>query len=204
MRTKLHFGIIIVLLAFLGRFIETPATPNQEITLQFSDVNVTKIEVQNALQDIQQKLQRIGAENFVVSHDDSGNLKIAYYSVTDAQSIEQILSNNSDFNLLFGVDSNTSNKNSDTKIVKDYKLNVSEIKKDSQTNDWDFDRVQITEHNQKTDRFNTIKKVVSGYLNQVDAINQLTQTAFKINASVYNVSGKKTYCIPEVRAGPLA
>ena len=112
MRTKLHFGIIIVLLALLGRLVETPATPNQEITIQFSDANISEIEAQNTLRDIQQKLQRIGAENLLVIKDDSGSFKIAYYSVTDAQSIEQILTDSNEFSFLLGVDTNKSNKNS--------------------------------------------------------------------------------------------
>ena len=58
MRTKLHFGIIIVLLALLGRLVETPATPNQEITIQFSDANISEIEAQNTLRDIQQNYKK--------------------------------------------------------------------------------------------------------------------------------------------------
>ncbi len=203
MRTKLHFGIIIVLLAFLGRFIDTPATPNQEITIQFSDANVSEIEAQNTLRDIQQKLQRIGAQNLLVVKDDSGSFKIAYYSVTDAQSIEQILTDSNEFSFLLGVDTNNSNKNSDKDTLKDYKLNVSEIQKKDQKNDWDFDRVQIVEHNQKSDRFNNLEKDVSSYLHQSDVMHQLVKTAFRVNSGVFFLEGKKAYQFPEVRAGPI-
>lgn len=203
MRTKLHFGIIIVLLAFLGRFIDTPATPNQEITIQFSDANVSEIEAQNTLRDIQQKLQRIGAQNLLVVKDDSGNFKIAYYSVTDAQSIEQILTDSNEFSFLLGVDTNNSNKKSDKDTLKDYKLNVSEIQKKDQKNDWDFDRVQIVEHNQKSDRFNNLEKDVSGYLHQSDVMHQLVKTAFRVNSGVFFLEGEKAYQFPEVRAGPI-
>lgn len=204
MRTKLHFGIIIVLLAFLGRFIDTPATPNQEITIQFSDANVSEIEAQNTLRDIQQKLQKIGAENLLVVKDDSGSFKIAYYSVTDAQSIEQILTDSSDFSFLLGVDTTNSNKKSDKESLKEYKLNVSEIQKKDQNNDWDFDRVQVVEHNQKSDRFNNLKKDISGYLYQSDVIHQLVKTAFRIDSGIFFLKGKKAYQFPEVRAGPMA
>lgn len=204
MRTKLHFGIIIILLAFLGRFVETPATPNQEIIIQFSDAKISDIEVQKTLQEIQQKLHRIGAESLVVDYDDSGNLKIAYYSVTDAKNIEQILTSSGNINVLFGVDSNASNNSSDSEKLKDYKLNVSEIKKDNQNTNWGFDGVQIVEHNQKTDRLNYLKKVISGYLNQTHTLCRLTKTAHQIDATPQSLSSKKTYSIPEVRAGPLA
>ncbi|WP_426429586.1 hypothetical protein ACPX19_08555 [Winogradskyella sp. HB-48] len=204
MRSKLHFGIIIVLLAFLGRFLEAPVTPNQEITIQFSDDNVSEIEVQNALEDIQKKLQKIGAENFLIDQDENGNLKITYYSATDAQSIQQILTNTSDFNFLFGIDANSSNKNPEKEVLKDYKLNVSEIQKKNQKNDWDFDGVQIVEHNQKSDRSYTLKKDVSGHLNKLKVLHQLVETAFRINTGAFTLNDKNTYEIPEVRAGPMA
>ena len=204
MRSKLHFGIIIVLLAFLGRFLEAPVTPNQQITIQFSDINVSENEVQNALEDIQQKLQKIGAENFLIDQDENGNLKITYYSATDVQSIQQILTNTPYFNFLFGIDTKGSNKKSEKEVLKDYKLNVSEIQKKSQKNDWDFDGVQIVEHNQKSDRFNTLKKDVSGHLNQSKVLHQLVETAFRINSEAFILNNKNTYEIPEVRAGPLA
>ena len=204
MRTKLHFGIIIVLLAFLGRFIDTPATPNQEITIQFSDANVSEIEAQNTLRDIQQKLQRIGAENLLIVKDDSGSFKIAYYSVTDAQSIEQILTDSSEFSFLLGVDTNNSNKNSDKDALKDYKLNVSEIQKKDQKSDWDFDRVQITEHNQKSDRFNKLEKDVFSCFYQPDVVQKLVKATFRFNSGVFYLEEKKSYQTPEVRAGPVA
>ena len=204
MRTKLHFGIIIVLLAFLGRFIDTPATPNQEITIQFSDANVSEIEAQNTLRDIQQKLQRIGAENLLVIKDDSGSFKIAYYSVTDAQSIEQILTDSNEFSFLLGVDTNKSNKNSDKDTLKDYKLNVSEIQKKDQKSDWDFDRVQITEHNQKSDRFNKLEKDVFSCFYQPDVVQKLVKATFRFNSGVFYLEEKKSYQTPEVRAGPVA
>lgn len=204
MRTKLHFGIIIVLLTFLGRFIDTPATPNQEITVQFSDANVSEIEVQNALRDIQQKLQKIGAESLFVGHDKKGNLKISYYSATDAQSIEQILTNSSDFSFLFGIGPNNSNQNSDKGDFQDYKLNVSEIQKKNQKNDWDFDGVQIVEHNQKSDRFNNFKKDSSALLKQSAALHKLVKTAYKVNSDTSYLYGENTHEIPEVRAGPFS
>lgn len=202
MRTKLHFGIIIVLLALLGRLVETPATPNQEITIQFSDANISEIEAQNTLRDIQQKLQRIGAENLLVIKDDSGSFKIAYYSLTDAQSIEQILTDSSEFSFLLGVDTNNSNKKSDEDTVKDYKLNVSEIQKKDQKNDWDFDRVQITEHNQKSDRFNKLEKDVFSCLYQSDVLQKLVKATFRFNSGIFYLEDKKSYQSPEVRAGP--
>ncbi|MAB47308.1 MAG: hypothetical protein CMC05_01640 [Flavobacteriaceae bacterium] len=204
MRSKLHFGIIIVLLAFLGRFIETPATPNQEITIQFSNANVSEIEVQNALQDIQQKLQKIGAESLLIGQDKNGNLKIAYYSVADVQSIEHILTNSSDFNFLLGESSFPSNKNSDKETLRDYKLNVSEIQKKNQNNDWDFDGVQIVELNQKTDRFNNLKKDASGSLYQLEVLHQLVKVGFRINSGTFILENRNLYEIPEVRAGPIS
>ncbi len=204
MRSKLHFGIIIVLLALLGRLVETPATPNQEITIQFSDANVSEIEAQNTLRDIQQKLQRIGAENLLVIKDDSGSFKIAYYSLTDAQSIEQILTDSSEFSFLLGVDTNNSNKKSDGDTVKDYNLNVSEIQKKDQKNDWDFDGVQIVELNQKTDRFNNLKKDASGSLYQLEVLHQLVKVGFRINSGTFIIENRNLYEIPEVRAGPIS
>ncbi|APY09074.1 hypothetical protein BWZ20_12515 [Winogradskyella sp. J14-2] len=199
-----HFGIIIILFTFLGRFIDASATPNQEITVQFTNTNVSEIEIQNAVSEIQKKLQKLGAENFYVGHDKNGNLKITYYSGRDVKSIEQVLNNSSDLSVLLTTDNSSNHQNSDKRSLQDYRLNVSKIQKKNQKNDWGFDGVQIVEHNQKTDRFNSLKKSVSGLLKHSATLHQLVKTVCKINSGVFLLDNKNTYEIPEARAGPLS
>jgi hypothetical protein len=105
---------------------------------------------------------------------------------------------------LFEESSNSSNKNSDKETLRDYKLNVSEIQKKNQNNDWDFDGVQIVELNQKTDRFNNLKKDASGNLYQLEVLHQLVKVGFRINSGTFILENRNLYEIPEVRAGPIS
>lgn len=201
MQSKLHFGFLIILLILLGRFVDNSAIPNQQIIIQFSDANISETEKAHIAQDIQLRLQSIGAENLHVDQDKKGNLKIAYYSCTNAAQIQKLLSQHDDINYSLGLN-NHSKENSKKEIVKDYKLNVSDIQIDNGNDDWGFDGLQIVEYTQKGDRLNSLKKDFPNYHYQSAITNNLVKVALIIHRGPLCLEDKLTHTIPEVRAGP--
>ncbi|WP_299361004.1 hypothetical protein [Winogradskyella sp.] len=201
MKSKLHFGILIILITFFLRYLENSVAPNQQIVVQFSNSEISENETQKAIESIKLKLRSIGVEQTQVGEDQEGNLKITYYSTTDVKEIQGILSDLESFKLAYDFGSRYPNETPTENDSKDYKLNVSEIKKKSNTSDWDFEGVQIVEINQKSDRFNNLKKNTFGKQTNSELISQWVKVAIKAvnrDLSLENHS----YKTPEVRAGP--
>ncbi|MDY2587559.1 hypothetical protein [Winogradskyella aquimaris] len=201
MRSKLHFGFLIILLILLGKFVDNSAIPNQQIIIQFSDANISEIERAHIAEGIQLRLQNIGAENLHVDQDKKGNLIIAYYSYTNAAQIQKLLSQHDDVNYSLGIN-NHSKGNSEKDILRDYKLNVSDIQKNNGNDDWGFDGIQIVEYAQKGDRLNSLKKDFPNYHYQSEITNNLVKVALIIHSGPLCLEDKLTHTIPEVRAGP--
>lgn len=202
MKTKLHFGILILLITFIVRFLETPVTPNQQIVVQFSNALVKDNDAERTIAAITAKLHSIGVDKINVGQDQNGHLKITYYSKRDAKEIQTILLDNQNVRLSYGLATTHSKEIPAEKKSETYKLDVSEIKETTNTNDWDFDGVVLVEHNTKTDRFNKLKKQVFSYQFHSEIIN--LRARLTISFCTKDVfTNYHSYNIPEVRAGPL-
>ncbi|SDI16332.1 hypothetical protein [Winogradskyella thalassocola] len=203
MKTKLHFGLLIILLAFLGTYLEQNALPNQQIVIQFSDTDISTEDSENAIEAIQNKLQSIGVTHIQIGQKNEGQLRIIYHSNTDVEYIQNALFNLEDINIAYDSNQNESDNFPDHKNLKDYELNISEIKASNDVN-WDFERTQVVEVNQKTDRFLYSKTNSFGnhYYNIENHFNIKVAVFISNNATtaIDNIS----YIIPEVRAGPIA
>ena len=200
MKSKLHFGILILLITFLIRYLENPVAPNQQILVQFSDTEIKANDTAKTIQAITSKLYAVGVEQVQVGQDQNGHLKITYYSTASAKEIQSLLSDSDSFKLAYGFTDEHSDK---APAEETYKLDVSEIHESNNSTDWDFDDVRIVEHNQKSDRFNTIKKNALGYQIHSDLISEWTKVALSTNNDKLFVDNH-SYIIPEVRAGPFA
>ncbi|WP_422105648.1 hypothetical protein [Winogradskyella sp.] len=201
MKSKLHFGILIILTAFLLRYLEHSVIPNQQIIVQFSGSEINENDAQKTIESIKSKLHVIGVEQIQVGQDQDGNLKIVYYSTANVEDIQSILSNQEHFKLTYGFGIQNSSEIPAEEQSGDYKLNVTKIHENSNTADWDFDRVQIVELNQKSDRFNHLKKNTSGL--QIDSEYLSTRIKATLNSSNENLNtDNHAYLLPEVRAGP--
>ncbi|NRD21102.1 hypothetical protein HNV08_13675 [Winogradskyella eckloniae] len=202
MKTKLHFGLLIVLLAFLGTFYEQNTVPNQQIVIQFSKDTTSIEDTENAIQSIQEKLKRIGVTDITIGQSHSGQLRITYFSEADVTQIQNALYSTENFQISKNIADQSSSEIPDRQNTNDYKLNISEIKLQSPIA-WDLEGTQVVECNYKTDQPHTLKVQNSG--NQVDtelrngAVNTIV-ASYKTAAIAKNTS---TYKIPEVRAGPL-
>ena len=202
MKSKLHFGLLIILFTFLGRYIESSTLPNQQIVIQFSDTQITEKDAQDAINSIQLKLHSIGAQQIQIGQDHQGKLKITYYSNTDIEQIQNVLSGDEDFKFAYDSGEGESNNLPNSKNVKDYELNISEIQKGNDTN-WDFEGVEVVELNQKSDRFNNLKVNTSGDQTDSRLINGLIKVSISTTNNVAAAIDHISYKIPEVRAGPL-
>jgi preprotein translocase subunit SecD len=203
MKTKLHFGVLVILLAFLGTYLEQTTVPNQQIVIQFSEENITSYAAENAIEVIQNKLESIGVEHLEIGQTEDGQLKITYYSDTDVAYIQSILSKEEGLKFAFKSEENKSTNSPENRNIKDYELNISEIQNTNHIN-WDFERTEVVELNQKSDHSHNLK--VNSSADHIDAkqSNKLISVALQVNYSATLEIDNLSYKIPEVRAGPSA
>lgn len=203
MQTKLKFGILVLLLALFGRYLEQSAIPNQQIVIEFSNEDVSERDAKNTIDDIQLKLQSIGVEDIQIGQSENGQLKITYYSDADVTHIEEVLSTEQGFKLTYDSDEDGSTNFPFEKALEDYELNISEIQNgNTNTINWDFESVKITELNQESERFYNAKvNSASKQLNSKYS-NSLVTIAIEVNTTVVIAIDSVSYKIPDVRAGP--
>jgi len=197
---KLHLGVVIVLLMFLGTYIEHNLVPNQQIVIQFSNHQITSKEANSAVEVLKQQLKEIGAEKLEIGQFNSGQLTITYYSDTDVMRIQKVLTNEESLVLDYLLENESDD---DTNPGKEelYKLNVSEIQ-DSPINNWDFEGTEVTELNHKSDRYYFPKVKTSAAKENSDNSGNILYSRFTISSVFQIHKGKFAYQIPEVRAGP--
>ena len=201
MKSKLHIGIIIILLALVNRFVDHSVIPNQQIVIAFSDTQNTQEDASHTLESIQLKLESIGVYDINIHETQNGQYRITYHSTSNIDFIKDLLS---DANYKLSHKSN----NQDQNFPKEHRnkhvqLDISEIKKADSKNDWDFDGVQVAEHNPKSDRFNHIKFSSSGHKLSSEKTTLMANLGLKIYSYKFIFIDCKFHNIPEVRAGPL-
>jgi hypothetical protein len=198
MKTSWYFGALILIFTLLGVYQNRISEPNQEIVLQFSDVEITSDDAQTAIADVKKQLHTIGINTFKVQELKDGQLKISYYSVADISSIKDILSKGN--KLKIGFSSNTSSKK---KKSKTYKFDVYEIQK---SNDLEsgLDGKYVINIKQDYDRFyNPNVFILSNHVDSKDE-NGIVKVAFKVFTTIAVAIDNTSGNIPEVRAGPSA
>lgn len=203
MKTKLHFGLLVVLLAFLATFLEQTTVPNQQIVIQFSNEAHTTQDTENAIEAIQNKLQSIGATQIEIGQNNDGRLRITYHSNAEVTHIQNVLFNAEDFKLDYASTQNQPTNFPEERHTKNYELDVSEIKSSSDIN-WNFEGTRVTEVNQKTDHSNPIKVNSSAKQFNAKQSNEIIKVAVALNTTVAIVTDHLSYKIPEVRAGPTS
>ncbi|WP_296317223.1 hypothetical protein [Winogradskyella sp. UBA3174] len=203
MKIKLQFGVLVVLLVFLGTCLEQTTVPNQQIVIQFSDANISSEDAENTIEIVKKQLQSIGVTNIQIGQHESGKLKITYYSRADVERIQTILSKEDSFKFAHQSSSSTSKDLPDNRNVKNYELDISEIHNNNNSHiNWGFEGIQIVELNQKSDRNDNPKVNTSGYQLNTEHRNTIVNVAIKENSTVAIALAKISYKIPEVRAGP--
>ncbi|RCT55968.1 hypothetical protein [Winogradskyella sp. KYW1333] len=199
MKIKLHLGVVMVILMFLGTYIEHNLVPNQQIVIQFSNHQITSEEANSAAEALKQQLKDIGAKKLDIGEFNSGQLTITYYSDTDVMRIQKVLTDD-DLVLDYSLE-NQSNDKSIPEKEELYKFNVSEIQ-DSPINNWDFEGTLVTELNHKSDRYYFPKLKYS--FTKEDIENHSFKECLRLKIpSIYHFNKSKfAHRIPQVRAGP--
>ncbi|PWH83336.1 hypothetical protein DIS18_01930 [Algibacter marinivivus] len=178
--------------------------PNQEIVLQFEDVNLTPNQTENAVAAIKYQLQGLGAENIKVLTLQEGKLKITYFSDADIASIKQLFLDQE--TLALQLTSQSQDKDSSKLPFQEsnisYDINIYEIQ-NGQHSGWDFDGAISLDVEVKSDRFIDPNYVSTGSVDH-DYTNTLTHVTYKIRKAITIQISDPLHKIPEVRAGPLA
>ncbi|GGX21250.1 hypothetical protein [Aquimarina muelleri] len=205
MKKKWYFGILIATLALLVVIQQQTVVPNQEIVLEFVDIEITSLEAQNAIAIVKKQLQSIGIKNTRVSEElKNGKLKITYYSDVDVEDIKKILSKerNVELDPIFydneDKDSFPLNENS-----KDYNLDVYEIQKSTELSS-DFIGKYVLEIKNEQGEYSSSN--TCNFISDVDEsyIDRLVKVAQIVHANIAIAIDNASHNIPEVRAGPIS
>ncbi|MCR8668424.1 hypothetical protein NO995_12080 [Aestuariibaculum sp. M13] len=200
MRTKWYFGALIVLISFLGIYQNRTSEPNQEIVLQFTDVEVTSDEAHCAIQEVTSQLQAIGADAVQVKQLQNGEVVISYYSAADVASIKDLLSDDDSLNI--GYSNTANNQFPSDDESKTYKFDVFEIHKANDAPSG-FGGKHMLSAKQDFDRF--FNPYVY-YFNTIQDVNNnglTVEVALKVFRDIAVAIDNTTGNIPEVRAGPI-
>ena len=204
MKSRWYFCTLLIVLTLAGvvNQQQDPA-PNQEIVVQFTDVEVSSDAAQRELAEVTKQLQDIGASNIQINEGEHGRLKITYYSNAEVTQIRNALSKDKNLDL-----ENSSFQHNETPVefplgdaAVSYNIDIFEIQTSSDIFQG-FDGNTVVEFKIDGDRFyNSIAyhtyKVVNPKTTNKYVCQQLK---FRNNIAIaidYNAQN-----IPEVRAGP--
>ena len=197
MKTKLHLGLFIVLFVIIGRKVDGNIVPNQQIIVKFS--NLETLDVAQTIEKVKVQLRKIGVSNIKTEKDQSGFLKITYYSASSINEVQEFFLKQTEFKLIYEFGNKKLNHLPQKSSDKNYEFNISKILK-TPDNSGDFNGIEVVEHHQKSDRFQKNK------VYEIVCLHNYTNLALKYNLLFINKSialtNKYSYKIPEVRAGP--
>lgn len=197
------FVVILSLLGFVSQ--EQNVIPNQEIVLQFTDIEITSQEAQSTIAIVKKQLQNIGADNIQVKESHNGKLKITYYSSTDIAIIKDAFSKDESLNVNYSSekqDGNSTKLPSDENTSLSYNLDVYEIQKEQDTNR-DLNGIQLVEFDSKSDRFFDPNTFFSSKSLDSRIANSRVKVAYIIHSNIAIAIDNTSKSIPEVRAGPI-
>lgn len=200
MNAKWYFSTLIIALTLLGVCQKQDPVANQEIVMEFIDVQTTEEDVQEAIADIKVRLLDVGASNIKVQEAKGGTLKITYHSDVNVTSIKQILSKDSHLVLEY-ASSHSSKDSRPSDDTSDYNLDVYEIKQGTESSNLGGGKY-VLEVKYDYDRF-TNPNVYFPFINKVTCkLNHSIKTAYKVNRKIAVAIDNTSHKEPEVRAGP--
>jgi len=178
MNAKWYVSTLFFLFTLFGAFHEEVSTPNQEIILEFVDVESNK----NAI-------------DITINKAKNGSLKISYFSNVDVITIKKVLQENI---LIVHQDSKNNQKE---KFVFDYSLDVYELNKE--INSSNLNDSYVLEHQFISDRFITSDYQVLLKSFDDHQTHQQVKTKYRVNKNIFLVKEISSCTKPEVRAGPF-
>ncbi|MEP1487106.1 MAG: hypothetical protein ABJK28_01605 [Algibacter sp.] len=203
MKARWCISAIIFILTLFGVVNQQQiALPNQEIVLQFTDVQLSSDAAKNTIARVKGQLQAIGVDNLQVLEGENGQLKITYYSDADVASIQKTLSRENNLTLDYSdLNQDRSNLPHEEYDVS-YNLDVFEIQKVNDTYSGEDGKV-VLEPKPKNDRIYNPTFDVSSNDIRVSEKENLVKVAYKIAQQISFEIEEALHSIPEVRAGPI-
>lgn len=195
MNAKWYISTLFFLFTLFGAFHEEVSTPNQEIVLEFVDVESNKNAIDITIADIKEKLLNAGVSNININKAKNGSLKISYFSNVDVITIKKVLQENI---LIVHQDSKNNQKE---KFVFDYSLDVYELNKE--INSSNLNDSYVLEHQFISDRFITSDYQVLLKSFDDHQTHQQVKTKYRVNKNIFLVKEISSCTKPEVRAGPF-
>ncbi len=203
MNAKWFFSTFLILLAFFGVFHEEVSAPNQEIILEFVDVEVPENDVQKAIENVKQQLLDVGVTNIKVQEAKNGTLKISYYSTVTVDNIKEALSLSNENDLVLNSTSKKQKDHSNSSSeLSEYNLDIYELNKGTDISG--FDGKYVLEIKSDIDRLSNPNSYVSSGHITIDKTDQLFKTAYRVNKYVVVTIDNTSHKEPEVRAGPIS
>lgn len=202
MKAKWCISAIIFILTLFGVVNQQQMVlPNQEIVLQFTDVELSSEAAQITIAKLKSQLQAIGVDNLKLEEGVNGQLKITYYSDADVASIQKKLSKIKIIALDYDLNAEGHSKIPHENIEISYNLDVYEIQK---TNDFlsDIDTKFVLEPKFKNDRSSSSNFDISFIDIQFNNQGELVKVAYKVSQNISIEISEALHIIPEVRAGP--
>ncbi|RKR12428.1 hypothetical protein CLV91_2558 [Maribacter vaceletii] len=201
MNAKWCVSTLIIILALFGLSQEQTKASNQQILLQFTDVELASETVHDeVLATITKKLQVLGVDTIEIVENDKSQLSIRYYSAIDADSVKEFLTkenqltlNKEDANsfpLDFPID----------ELPESYNLIISDLHQ------------QVKEGQNLNGKYAFIVKQDLNKLSRLVVLPSkntivfkqlaVVEAAFRNNKNVAIAKYNTSQIIPEVRAGP--
>jgi hypothetical protein len=202
MRVKLHIGILILILTVLGvASRQQIAIANQEIVLQFSDIEVSSEEAQIALSILKSQLLDLGVDNINIAEEETGILKITYHSDVNVALVKESLfkENRTPFNYLSQDRKEDEKHPSDGKVVN-YEIIINEIQ-----NAHDAYLVlgeYLVKPKSENNRSHEPILFSPSDILHVVKYESIEKTPFKSWRFIAPSQDNFSYIFPEVRAGP--
>lgn len=203
MKAKWCISTLIFIFTLLGVASHQQApVPNQEIVLQFAQLEASSNQAKNTIAIVKRQLQIIGVNNIQVEEQAAGGYKISYYSNTDVAHVKKILSEEKE--LALGKVSSSKHekpaKSPSEKQSTAYNLDVFEIQKhDANTG---FGGKCALELKYDYNRF--FIPIVSVPTQEIvmKNIEHLEKEAYKFQKNIALAIDNTSHKTPEVRAGP--
>jgi preprotein translocase subunit SecD len=201
MNAKWYFSTLIIALTLLGVCQKQDSVANQEIVIEFVNVEATKEDFQNAITNIKAQLLDVGVANIKVQEAEDGTLKITYHSDINVANIKEILSK--DNHLVLGyASSNPSNDSHSSDDTSDYNLDVYEIKQGTESSSLGGGKY-VLEVKYDYDRFTNPNVYFPQGGEPVCKLDHAIKTAYKVNKNIAVAIDNTSHKEPEVRAGPI-
>lgn len=199
MNAKWCVSTLFIILALLGLSQEQTKASNQQIVLQFTDVELASESAHDEiLAAITKKLEVLGVDGVEIIENDGAQLSIRYYSDVDALSVKEFLSEENQ-PLTINEEEFPSDHPKE-RLPETYNLVVSDLHQQADSGvTLNATLVAV----QKQDFKIFTNPVVLPFSSAVELEQDvLVATAYKINRTIAIAIDNTSQIIPEVRAGP--